>query len=180
MRYGVLYRSISFACVVVSLFLLCSTVSAVGSEGEITQAQLDASYAATLGEDYVPIEEDDPSDQGDNQVIYTEENPLYVQVTAPASLADPAMDEPVYDPGDYGVSLAADAPITSDDTSGLKAVLLEILGPYEPILFTYQYGNTSVGREVFQDDVWLCSFWMLAIMVYSIFRLLGGWLSRKQ
>lgn len=180
MKYGVLYKLGSFSCFALALLLLCSSVSAVGSEGEITQELLDASYAATLGEEYVPVEEDTPSDQGDSQVIYTEENPLYVQVTAPASLADPAMDEPAYDPDDYGISLAADAPITADDTSGLKAVLLEILGPYEPILFTYQYGNSSTVREVFQDDVWLCSFWMLAIMVYSIFRLLGGWLSRKQ
>lgn len=179
MRNGVLYRSFSFSCVIVALFLLCSSVSAVGSDGEITQEMLDASYASTLGEEYVPVEEDTPSDQGDNQVVYTEENPLYVQVKTEASLDNTAMAEPaaIDDPG---ISLLADAPITSDDTSGLKAILLEILGPYEPILFTYQYGNASVGREVFQDDVWLCSFWMLAIMVYSIFRLLGGWLSRKQ
>lgn len=176
---NVLYRLGSFSCVALALFFLCCSVSAAGTGEEFTEDELNASYAATLGEDYVPSEEDSASDQGDTQVVYTEENPLYVQVKTETSLDNTAVAEPaaIDDPG---ISLLADAPITSDDTSGLKAVLLEILGPYEPILFTYQYGNTSVGREVFQDDVWLCSFWMLAIMVYSIFRLLGGWLSRKQ
>ena len=31
-----------------------------------------------------------------------------------------------------------------------------------------------------QDDVWLCSFWLLAILVFCLFKLLGGWLVRKQ
>ena len=82
---------------------------------------------------------------------------------------------------DGSASISALAPITADDTNGLKSVLLGILGDYEPILFEYTYGsNYNTGREVFQDDVWICSFWMLALLVYCIFRLLGGWLSRKQ
>lgn len=82
---------------------------------------------------------------------------------------------------DTTVSASVMSPITADDTSGLKAVLLNILGPYEPILFEYNYGtNYNTGREVFEDQIWLCSFWMLALLVFCLFRLLGGWLSRKQ
>lgn len=180
MKHGILYKLGCLSCVSLCLLFLCSSVLAAGAEETFSEDELNASYAATLGEDYVPAEEDPASDQADSQVVYTEENPLYVQVTSQASTDNSSVVEPADDAGDYGISPLALSPVTSEDTSGLKAVLLEILGPYEPILFEYQYGSSNTGREVFQDDVWLCSFWMLAIMVYSIFRLLGGWLLRKQ
>ena len=80
---------------------------------------------------------------------------------------------------DSGISTMSINPITPDDSTGLKSVLLEILGDYDAIIVEYTNGNYT-SREVFQDDVWICSFWLLAIMVYCLFKLLGGWLVRKQ
>lgn len=169
------------------LFCLCFSVYASEiSEEEIADylQQVEVSNDQILPAD--PVEDPELSEvvETDSQVVYTAENPLYVSVKTEEVSAVAPVDILADDGSDldeYSVSPMALAPVTSDDTSGLKAVLLDILGPYEPVLFEYTYGsNYNTGREVFQDDVWLCSFWMLAIMVYSIFRLLGGWLLRKQ
>lgn len=128
----------------------------------------------------VLYEMDDPSYSASDPEISSGEDTLsYPEVLEEDPIVDDVV-EPVADPLDSSVSLYANAPIESGDTSGLKAVLLDLLGPYEPILFTYSYGTNSTGREVFQDDVWLCSFWLLAIMVFCLFRMIGGWLSRKK
>lgn len=165
------------------LLLLCSVVNA----SEISQEEIE-SYSEGVTDDGtetdVVEDPDDPdASEGDSTNVYTSENPLYISImdetgTEGDTASDPDSLSATGD--DYGVSLMADAPIEASDTSGLKAVLLEILGPYEPILFEYSYGNTGTGREVFQDDVWLCSFWMLMLLTYCVFRLIGGWLTRKQ
>lgn len=73
------------------------------------------------------------------------------------------------------------APVTPSDTSGLKAVLLGLLGNYDPVIVEYQYqssqGYNNYLREVQPDFVWLCSFALLALMIFCIFRL-GGALLR--
>lgn len=73
------------------------------------------------------------------------------------------------------------APVTPSDTSGFKAVLLGLLGNYDPVIVEYQYQSTqgynNYLREVQPDYVWLCSFALLALMIFCIFRL-GGALLR--
>lgn len=73
------------------------------------------------------------------------------------------------------------APVSPSDTSGLKAVLLGLLGNYDPVIVEYQYqssqGYNNYLREVQPDFVWLCSFALLALMIFCIFRL-GGALLR--
>lgn len=73
------------------------------------------------------------------------------------------------------------APVTPSDTTGLKAVLLGLLGNYDPVVVEYKYqssqGYNNYLREVQPDYVWLCSFALLALMIFCIFRL-GGALLR--
>lgn len=77
--------------------------------------------------------------------------------------------------------LTSVAPVTPSDTSGFKSVLLGLLGNYDPIIVEYQYqssqGYNNYLREVQPDYVWLCSFALLALMIFCIFRL-GGALLR--
>lgn len=77
--------------------------------------------------------------------------------------------------------LTSVAPVTPSDTNGLKAVLLGLLGNYDPVIVEYQYqssqGYNNYLREVQPDYVWLCSFALLALMIFCIFRL-GGALLR--
>lgn len=179
-----LYSLGRFLCLSFALLLLCCVIA---DASEITQEEID-SYSQGVtdeGTEATVVEDqtDPESTESNSANVYTSENPLYVSLTTEASSGtDPVdlSDSDGTDTSDYGVSLLADAPISADDTTGLKAVLLTVLGDYEPILFEYTYGNTGTGREVFQDDVWLCSFWMLMLLTYCVFRLIGGWLTRKQ
>lgn len=73
------------------------------------------------------------------------------------------------------------APITPGNTSGLKAVLLSILGNYDPIVAQYQYNsgsNYGYIREIQPDYVWLVSAGIFAILLYCTWRLLGGLVCR--
>lgn len=70
-------------------------------------------------------------------------------------------------------------PVTPSNTSGLKSVLLSLIGSYDPIIAEYQYQNQnntyySYLREVQIDYVFICSFLMLALVVYCLFRLGGA------
>lgn len=72
--------------------------------------------------------------------------------------------------------------VTSEDTSGLKAILLDILGDYTPVVVEdtevdADNNITTTNLEVKNDWVWLASFFMLALVVYCIFRLGGVLLS---
>lgn len=73
-------------------------------------------------------------------------------------------------------------PITSESTTGLKSVLLSLIGEYDAIVIEYEYQNpnstySSYLREVQPDYVWLCSAGIFLVIIYSVFRL-GGALFR--
>lgn len=75
------------------------------------------------------------------------------------------------------------SPVTPSDTTGLKSVLLRVLGNYDAIIVEYQYQNAnnsyySYLREVQPDYPWMASFLMLSLVVYCLFRLGGGILGR--
>lgn len=106
-------------------------------------------------------------------------DPLEVEETPEDILLDSDVVDPLLVDGDARIVTTSSNPIGPEDTSGLKAALLKVLGPYDAIIVEYQRGSTA-SYQVFQDDVWLCSFWLLAIVIFCLFRLLGGWLVRKQ
>lgn len=109
-----------------------------------------------------------------------------VYVLSQPSVDDSEVDENVgIDPVNDTITdiniLTSVAPVTPSDTSGFKAVLLGLLGNYDPVIVEYQYqssqGYNNYLREVQPDYVWLCSFALLALMIFCIFRL-GGALLR--
>lgn len=79
------------------------------------------------------------------------------------------------------ISVYSVSPITPDDSSGLKAILLDILGDYDSIVVEYEYQNSNgyynYLREIQPDYVWLCSAAIFLVIIYSVFRL-GGALFR--
>lgn len=131
-------------------------------------------YATDFSEELTYDEEITVDTLSDPDMVETDD-PIYVETETELSVIDNTDDLS----GDSGISTLSINPITPSETSGLKAVLLEILGDYDAIIVEYTNGNYT-SREVFQDDVWLCSFWLLAILVFCLFKLLGGWLVRKQ
>lgn len=78
----------------------------------------------------------------------------------------------------YAIDPQVLSPVTPSNTSGLKSVLLSILGNYDPIVAQYQYSNAngtySYIREIQPDYVWLVSAAIFAILLYCTWRLLGG------
>lgn len=79
------------------------------------------------------------------------------------------------------VNVYALNPITPEGTTGLKSVLLSLIGDYDAIVVEYEYTGsnnyTNYLREVQPDYVWLCSAAIFLVVIYSVFRL-GGALFR--
>lgn len=75
-------------------------------------------------------------------------------------------------------------PITADDTSGLKSVLLSVLGPYENIVTEYRYMNNNQSyysylREITPDYPWFGSLAVFLVLLFSVFRIGGSLLWKK-
>lgn len=94
----------------------------------------------------------------------------------PFYVSDPELDGAITD-----VQVMSLNPITPEDTSGLKAVLLDLIGDYDAVVVEYEYqssnGYSNYLRDVQPDYVWLCSCGLFAIVIYCLFRL-GGALLR--
>lgn len=79
------------------------------------------------------------------------------------------------------VQLLSLSPIVPSNTTGLKAVLLGVLGSYDAIVVQYQYQNntnTAYLREIQPDYVWMASFLMLCLLIYCLFRIGGSLFAR--
>lgn len=73
------------------------------------------------------------------------------------------------------------SPVTPSDTSGLKAVLLSFIGDYDPPIVQFEYTSSNNYKqyvnEIQPDYVWICSFALIALFIYCLFKL-GGALIR--
>lgn len=73
------------------------------------------------------------------------------------------------------------SPVTPSDTSGFKAVLLSFIGDYDPPIVQFEYTSSNNYKqyvnEIQPDFVWICSFALIAIFIYCLFKL-GGALIR--
>lgn len=70
------------------------------------------------------------------------------------------------------------APVTPSDTTGVKAVLLSFIGDYDPPVVQYEYTTSNNYKqyvnEIQPDYVWICSFSLIALFIYCLFKLGGG------
>lgn len=71
----------------------------------------------------------------------------------------------------YGLS-----PINPSDTSGLKKILLEILGPYDNIVTQYRYTQQNNSYYTYVNDItpdypWIFSAVLFIVLVVSVFRM---------
>lgn len=70
------------------------------------------------------------------------------------------------------------APVTPSDTTGVKAVLLSFIGNYDPPVVQYEYTTNNNYKqyvnEIQPDFVWICSFALIALFIYCLFKLGGG------
>lgn len=73
---------------------------------------------------------------------------------------------------------------TAEPSGTLKAILVKLIGPYNPVVVEYRYQNPnsssySYVREIQPDYVWFCSAGLFALLVFCTFRLGGGLLRRQ-
>lgn len=71
----------------------------------------------------------------------------------------------------------AKSPVTSEDADGLKAIVLGLIGSYDMVTTEYTYtssnGYTSKQVTTEPDYAWMFSAGFFAIVLYSLFRVLG-------
>lgn len=73
--------------------------------------------------------------------------------------------------------------VSSNDANGFKAVLLGLLGDYETVITDYEYRTgsssyTSHSIQIERDWAWICSAAVLGLVLFCVFRLIGGLLTR--
>lgn len=70
------------------------------------------------------------------------------------------------------------APVTPSDTTGVKSVLLSFIGDYDPPVVQYEYTTSNNYKqyvnEIQPDYVWICSFALIVLFIYCLFKLGGG------
>lgn len=109
-------------------------------------------------------------------------------LSEPGSVSDPSAPESVTEEGTeinpdtdmpVDIALYSVAPITPEDSDGLKSIILSILGDYDPVVVEYRYQNSNQTsyqylREVMPDYPWCASFLIFALMIYCTFRIGGA------
>lgn len=96
----------------------------------------------------------------------------------------PPFDNPsdwTYDE-EFGVQVMVLGPITS--STGLKGIMLDIIGPYDGIVTQYRYMQNSSTNYTYVNDVqpdypWLFSAGLFIVLIWSLF-MIGGRLLRTR
>lgn len=108
---------------------------------------------------------------------------VIIQPETPAQTATEEEDRDVWEYDfDYGVQVYSTNPITSG--TGLKGVLIDVLGPYDAIVVEHRYQNSnssnySYVREIQPDYPWLCSAAVFLALLWSVFAIGGRIICRK-
>lgn len=121
------------------------------------------------------------ADSGDASEVSPGGNTVYV-LTNPVQDGDSNVGTSPSDPVLTDVALLTGlSPVTPSDTSGLKAVLLSFIGNYDPPVVQFEYTTNNNYKqyvnEIQPDYVWICSFALIALFIYCLFKL-GGALIR--
>lgn len=180
-----------FFAVIFAFFVLCSSVSAVDLDysssdeksievidkiEEISEKVSGASSVADVPRKADSTVSPDSENSPGGDTIYVLEQPASSGGVNYGDLTDIPVGASI-----DNISVSSVAPVKPSDSSGLKAALLGVLGNYDPVIIEYQYssgnGYSNYLREVQPDYVWLCSFVLLALVIFCLFRL-GGALLR--
>ncbi len=74
------------------------------------------------------------------------------------------------------------SPVTPSNSNGFKSVCIALFGNYDPVIVEYNYTNsngyTSTLREVEPDYAWMISVAVFGIVIFCVFRFVGGLFKR--
>ena len=170
-----------FFIYVLACFLLCSSVLAdfeevVSGETEIPLEKVDEIVSSVP--DLVNSSTSEISSSESISEVSPGGNTIYV-LTNPVSEGDTDVGA---SPADFVLTNVAVvtglSPVTPNDTTGLKAVLLSFVGNYDPPIVQFEYTTNnnykSYVNEIQPDYVWICSFALIALFIYCLFKLGGG------
>lgn len=139
----------------------------------------------TIGPD-VDVDVDEPVVGVDSDLVDqlpTYDGPLYTLPILPViTPPDPELGDtssPLESPMDWeldGIETFSLSPITPADATGLKKVLLEVLGSYDNVVTQYRYmqdGSTryTYVNEITPDYPWIFSAILFIVLIASIFRI---------
>lgn len=186
-----------FLCFLVASLLCLNFALAVDveSDGGVSDALSEAVSAVdnavsslvdqTTSEDSSDSDVSESSPNGNNYYILmgsqddASSSESVVDSSAPLVTADIPDDAVITDVSVFS-SLS---PVTPDDATGLKKVMLQFLGNYDPVVVVYQYNQSGSGYSNYVtqaqlDYPWICSAGLCALFVYCLFKLGGGLLTR--
>ena len=170
-----------FFIYVLACFLLCSSVLAdfeevVSGETEIPLEKVDEIVSSVP--DLVNSSTSEISSSESISEVSPGGNTIYV-LTNPVSEGDTDVGASPADPVLTNVAVVTGlSPVTPNDATGLKAVLLSFVGNYDPPIVQFEYTTNnnykSYVNEIQPDYVWICSFALIALFIYCLFKLGGG------
>lgn len=154
-------------------------VEVIPDEPELPLKKVDEIVSSVSDLATPPISE--VADTGDTPEVSPGGNTVYV-LTNPVEEGDTNVGAAPSDPVLTDVAMLTGlAPVTPSDASGLKAVLLSFIGDYDPPIVQYEYTTNnnykSYVNEIQPDYVWICSFALIALFIFCLFKL-GGALLR--
>lgn len=80
--------------------------------------------------------------------------------------------------------LTSVSPITPNNTNGFKSILLSLFGNYDTIVTEHRYTNsngyTSVSIDIEPDHVWIAACCVFTVVLYCLFRFLGGFFGGRK
>lgn len=126
------------------------TITEIPTESENTSVYIVLPAAENSSTDSDPVQEDEET------VLYSEE----ITVEMPTLLSTNVSTET----------------ITADDTSGLKAVMLDLIGDYETVITDYTYTNgsyTSHSIDVQPDYVWITCLGLFAMCIWCTLKIMS-------
>ena len=173
-----------FFVYVLACFLLCNSVLAdfeevISNEAEIPLEKVDEVVSSLP--DLVASSVSEVSDSGNSAEVSSGGNTVYV-LTNPVTDGDTDVGASPADPVLTDVAVTTGlSPVTPNDATGLKAVLLSFVGNYDPPIVQFEYTTNNNYKqyvnEIQPDYVWICSFALIALFIYCLFKL-GGALIR--
>lgn len=184
-------KIIALSLSLVFLFSFCVNSIAFPLSSADNEDVEDVEYPLTTNNDYLDILlnilQNDITSVGNDVVALTERVDVLDETVSSFSSSDElnsSVDDSsiIVDPSTADsiltdVSVYSVSPISPNDTTGLKSVLLSLIGDYDAIVVEYEYTSNnnyvSYLREVQPDYVWLCSAAIFLVIIYSVFRL-GG------
>ena len=78
----------------------------------------------------------------------------------------------------YEETVRTVSPVTPNNTTGLKNVLVSLFGNYDTIVTEYRYTNSqgyqTVTVNIQEDYVWMISAAIFTVILFCLFKFLGG------